>query len=120
MTRGVAKLVGWAEERPWFAALLLGTVLCLIHLFNVCIYRSVHLASPYLVGYVVARDALLDINNSEWFASSAFVFIVSLFLSLIVWVPRKVRTFVLMIFFTLVVIFVLFSIPLFPDSAFYK
>jgi hypothetical protein len=65
-------------------------------------------------------DLLLDINNSEWFPSIAFVLIVFLFFHIVVRVLRNRQSFLLVTLIVLTGILVLLSIPIFPEGAFYR
>ncbi len=99
----------------WLLALLLSCVFFIYHILNFWIEDKFHLVTFYLFGYAFLRDILLDINKSKWFVTFTFSAIVFFSFYLIVAIFKGRKLLSLIVFFVILCILVLLSIPFLSD-----
>lgn len=120
MKRFVASFGTQMKGRPFLFAMILALLFLVVHGLNLALYGALRVASSYLLGYVVFRDLLLGIIDSETIVNT--VLAATVFLGFYGTVrlmgsrPTNLVTVITLLFLVLA----LASIPLFPERAFYR
>ena len=103
---------------PFRAAVLLCALFLLIHASNVLVYRLLHMASTYLIGYIMVRDGLAELTKSVALANALYaIAIFSCFYAAAIVLQRRASA-LNMAIIVLAVVLCCASVPLFPERAF--